>query len=41
MYEVPSRDDIAKVIITLDTVKNKTAPIYELKAPDADPKTEN
>lgn len=34
MYEVPSRDDIAKVIITLDTVKNKTAPIYELRAPE-------
>ncbi|MBQ9116580.1 MAG: ATP-dependent Clp protease ATP-binding subunit ClpX [Clostridia bacterium] len=36
MYEVPSRRDIAKVIITLDTVQKKSAPIYELKEDDAD-----
>ena len=34
-------DGRTKVIITLDTVKNKTAPIYELKAPDTNTETEN
>ena len=41
MYEVPSRDDIAKVIITLETVRDKAAPLYELKAPDTNTETEN
>ena len=31
MYEVPSRNDISKIIITLDTVRKVAAPIYELK----------
>ena len=31
MYDVPSRDDIKKIIITRDTVINKTAPEYVLK----------
>ena len=31
MYEVPSRDDIEKVTITLDTVRKKAPPIYTLK----------
>ena len=31
MYEVPSRDDIQKIIITKDTVMNKADPEYVLK----------
>ena len=31
MYEVPSRDDIKKIIITKDTVMNKADPEYILK----------
>ena len=36
MYEVPSRDDIAKVIITLATVKDKAAPTYVLRENEAE-----
>ena len=36
MYEVPSRDDIAKVIITLETVKDKAAPTYVLRENEAE-----
>ena len=36
MYEVPSREDISKVIITLETVKEKAAPIYELREPETE-----
>ena len=31
MYEVPSRDDIEKIIITKETVLNKAEPKYILK----------
>ena len=31
MYEVPSRDDVAEVIVTEDTVKNNAQPRYVLK----------
>jgi ATP-dependent Clp protease ATP-binding subunit ClpX len=31
MFEVPSRDDIAEVVVTEDTVKNNTQPRYILK----------
>ena len=35
MFEVPSRDDIAEVIVTEDTVKNNTQPRYVLKEIEA------
>ena len=35
MFEVPSRDDIAEVIVTEDTVKNNTQPRYILKEIEA------
>ena len=35
MFEVPSRDDIAEVIVTEDTVKNNTQPRYVLKKSEA------
>jgi ATP-dependent Clp protease ATP-binding subunit ClpX len=31
MFEIPSRNDVAKVTVTEDTVKNKTAPIITNK----------
>ena len=35
MFEVPSRDDIAEVIVTADTVTNNTQPRYVLKETEA------
>ena len=31
MYEVPSRNDIERIVITEETVKNKAEPQYVLK----------
>ncbi len=31
MYDIPSRNDVAKVTVTDDTVKNKTSPLLTLK----------
>ncbi len=36
MYDIPSRNDVEKVVVTLDTVKNKTAPELVLKSEDED-----
>ncbi|MBQ2517241.1 MAG: ATP-dependent Clp protease ATP-binding subunit ClpX, partial [Clostridia bacterium] len=32
MYELPSRDDVEKVIITLASIRKEAAPTYVLKA---------
>lgn len=34
MFEIPSRPDVEKVIITADTINNKALPIVELKKPE-------
>lgn len=36
MYEVPSRNDVQKVVITKDTVDKKELPKYVMKVPDID-----
>ena len=36
MYDVPSRDDVYKVTVTVDTVRKKEAPIYTLRQEEND-----
>ncbi|MEN1760021.1 MULTISPECIES: ATP-dependent Clp protease ATP-binding subunit ClpX [Anoxynatronum] len=38
MYEIPSRDDVEKVMITKETVKNNVPPTIILQKPDSKPK---
>jgi ATP-dependent Clp protease ATP-binding subunit ClpX len=35
MYDVPSRDDVEKVVITKETVKNNVPPTVILQKPDS------